>query len=115
MYNSFRMYLYLMIFIFGIDSVKKNIGPIEEKLCPNCSNSKHWMLQKSSSLISLFFIPLIPISKSYSINCPICNFSSEVKGEELQNKQNLAQLNLDALNGNLSDKEYEEKLKNSKL
>lgn len=109
------MYLYRMIFIFGIDRIEKNIGPIEERLCSNCSNKKHWMLQKSSRLISLFFIPLIPISKKYFINCPICNFNSEITGEELQQKQNLAQLNLDVLNGNLSDQDYAEKLNNLKL
>lgn len=99
-----------MIFIFGIDRIVKEIGPIEEKLCPHCSNRKHWLLQKSSRVFSLFFIPLIPFSTKYSIYCPICNYGSEINGDELQQKQSLAHLNKEALNGNISEKDYEEKL-----
>ncbi len=99
-----------MIFIFGIDSIKKEIGPVEEKLCPHCSNKKHWLLQKSSRMFSLFFIPLIPFSTKYYIHCPICNYGFDVKDDELQKKRSLAQLNMEALNNDLSEKDYEEKL-----
>lgn len=104
-----------MIFIIGIDRKKKQIGPIEERLCPHCSNEKHWILEKSSRFISLFFIPIIPISKKFYAYCPICNFSQEMAGEELRKKEQIAALNLEALHGNISDDAYQEKLKNIKL
>lgn len=99
-----------MILIFGIDRVNKPIGPIEEKLCPNCSNRKHWILQKTGRIFSLFFIPLIPFSSKFSIFCPICNFSLETNENDLPKYREMANLNNEALNGNLSHEEYEQKL-----
>lgn len=104
-----------MIFIAGYHPVNRSIGPIGEKTCPHCHNTKHWLLQKSTKYISLFFIPLIPLHKSYFINCPICNFKEEMSKEDFFVQQPLAELNDLAIKQNMSSEEYESQLKKLNL
>lgn len=103
-----------MIFIFGYDTVRKNIGPLEEKQCPNCSNHRHWMLNKITNVISLFFIPLIPVKTRYLETCPVCQYSQELSKEEYQQARSVAELNKTALHGEMTNEEYQEKLNNLK-
>lgn len=100
-----------MIFIFGYHPITKQIGPIEEKCCPNCNNTRHWVLAKSTYFISLFFLPIIPTkTRRYSF-CPVCNFDEALRADDFAQKQGLARLNKEALNKNMSQAEYDERLK----
>jgi hypothetical protein len=103
-----------MIFVVGYHPVRKVLGPIGERECPNCSNNKHWLLQKTTEFISLFFIPLIPTRTKYQTLCPVCNFNEEPKAEELSKLKRLAELNQEALQNKMSSEEYESKLKDIK-
>jgi RNA polymerase subunit RPABC4/transcription elongation factor Spt4 len=99
-----------MIFIFGYHPITKTIGPVEEKTCPNCNNKRNWLLIQRTYYINLFFIPLIP-TKRYRVQaCPVCAFEEELSDSEFQQKSPLAKLNKEAVEGNMSDREYEEKL-----
>lgn len=103
-----------MIFIFGYNPIVKTVGPVEEIQCPNCNNSKHWVLEKVSYFISLFFIPIIPVKADYYIKCPICNAASNLDKQAYQNKEPLAKLNREAIDSNMFEEEYEQRLKNIK-
>lgn len=100
-----------MIFIFGYHPVKKRIGPIEEKCCPNCNNTRHWLLAKSTQYISFFFLPVIPTKTKHYCHCPVCNFEEELSADAFAEKQGLAELNEVALSKNMGHSEYEERLK----
>jgi len=99
-----------MIFIFGYHPIRKNIGPVEERECPNCSNTRHWLLGEMRYWINLFFIPVIPVKSQYYEYCPVCRFSSELTREEYEGKKDLAKLNQEAVDNNLSDEEYEQRM-----
>jgi len=104
-----------MIFIFGYHPIRKSIGPVEEKQCANCNNTKHWLLEKNTYYISFFFLPLIPVKTEYYQCCPICKFSDPLTQSDYRAKEKLARLNNEALNSNMSEEEYSERLKNIHL
>ncbi len=104
-----------MIFIFGYHPVNKTIGPIEEKDCPNCHNLRHWLLSKSIYYISFFFLPLIPTKTDYFQRCPVCKFSEQLSHSDFYAKEPLAKLNNEALNSDMSEEEYEKRLRNIHL
>ncbi len=101
-----------MIFIFGYHPKTKTVGPVEDKTCPNCNNTRHWLLGKTTDFISFFFIPLIPTKTKYHEHCPVCNFTNELSRSEFERKKDLADLNSEAVNGDMSDAEYEKRLQN---
>lgn len=101
-----------MIFIFGYQPVNKSIGPVHEVTCPNCHHQKHWLLKKTTYYISLFFLPVIPIKTDLFISCPICKFNKPLTREEFKQQEKLAVLNSDAVNNNMEEAEYKNRLKN---
>ena len=103
-------YLCYMIFIFGYHPITKIEGPVEELECPNCHNTKHWLLGKMTYFINVFFIPLIPTKTEYFKVCPICKFRKEVTREDYSKEKEFANLNKEAVNSNMSDEEYEQRL-----
>lgn len=100
-----------MIFIFGFHPVNKRIGPVEEKNCPNCNNSRHWILAKTTDYISFFFLPVIPTKTKRYQFCPVCNYQENLSEDVFSKKEELAKLNQEAVNSNMSDAEYEERLR----
>lgn len=100
-----------MIFIFGYHPITKTLGPVEEKDCPNCHNTRHWLLGKMTYFINLFFIPVIPTKTNYYRYCPVCNFRQSLTREEFQYTMSLAELNSEAVREDMSDEEYQRRLK----
>ncbi len=100
-----------MIFIFGYHPVTKTVGPVEEKTCTHCHNTRHWLLSKTTYYISLFFVPVIPTKNQRFMYCPICKAGEELAESEFKSKEPLAKLNSEALKTNMSNQEYEERLK----
>jgi hypothetical protein len=100
-----------MIFIFGYHPISKTFGPIEEVECPNCKNKKHWLLGKMTYYINLFFLPVIPTNSSYFKYCPICQFRQNIPRDEFYQLRDLAELNKEAVDKDMSNEEYEKRLK----
>lgn len=100
-----------MIFIFGYSPKTSNLGPVEERECTNCHNTRHWLLRKQTYWISLFFIPVIPTKTRYHQECPVCHFAEELSSEEYSGKKDLAELNQEAVHGDMSEEDYQNRLK----
>jgi hypothetical protein len=50
-----------MFFIFGWNHQEiKQLGPVEQHNCKNCTNVEYWRLDKVSRYFTLFFIPIFP-------------------------------------------------------
>jgi hypothetical protein len=98
-----------MIFIFGVSPKQNVIGPAEERTCAHCNNKRFWLLKKESQWFSLFFIPLIPFSTKYFLQCPICGNAELLSKEDFDQYYNKASLNNDALAGNMNATEYQQK------
>lgn len=113
----FLNFLYLcgMFFIFGYHPITKTEGPVEEIDCPNCHNKKHWILARMTYFISIFFLPLIPVKTHFFKYCPVCKFRKDVTREEFQYEKQLARLNKSAVETNMSNEEYEQRLKDLQL
>lgn len=99
-----------MIFIFGYSPKTSTTGPVEERQCPNCNNVRHWMLHKQSHWISLFFIPVIPTKTKYFQDCPVCHYAEELSHDEYSQKEKLAELNREAVDSDMSDEDYQQRL-----
>lgn len=99
-----------MIFIFGYQPVTKNHGPVQEIKCPNCHHSKHWLLKSVRNMVSVFFLPILPLKQSFTRNCPVCNFSQELTREEFEQDKKLASLNAEAVQMDMNEEEYEKRL-----
>lgn len=100
-----------MFFIIGWGHpIKKTIGPINEILCSNCNNSKHWLLEKTTEWVTLFFIPIIPSRTRYYTYCPICKQGQMLKKEEFDSLIPLAELNNKAMQSNMSEEDYQQRL-----
>ena len=100
-----------MFFIIGWGHpIKKTVGPIHEVTCANCNNTKHWILEKSTEWVTLFFIPIIPSRTQYYVFCPICQQGKLLSKEEFNEMVPLAELNNRAMNTNMSEEEYEHEL-----
>lgn len=96
-----------MIFIFGIAPREKVLGPCEEITCSRCHNKTFWMLKKSVNWISLFFIPVIPVSTKKFMYCSICGNHEPLTDEQFQKQEKKANLNRDALNKDYSFEVYQ--------
>lgn len=99
-----------MIFIFGYHPISKTLGPVEEVECPNCHNRRHWLLARVTYWINLFFIPVIPTKNEYFSYCPVCNFRQQYTAEEFRQKEGLARLNQEAIERDMSEEEYQQRL-----
>lgn len=100
-----------MIFIFGYHPITKIEGPVEERECPNCHNTRHWLLSKMTYYINVFFVPLIPTRTEHFKLCPVCKFKHEITREEFSSNRDFAHLNKEAVDTDMSDEEYNQRLK----
>lgn len=100
-----------MIFIFGYHPITNTVGPVEEKECPNCHNTRHWLLGKMTYYINLFFVPVIPTKTDHYKYCPICKFRQEITKEDYKSSKELADLNNEAVHNDMTEEEYSKKLR----
>lgn len=70
--------------IFGWPVRSKDIGPAFYVECPNCRNGVMFWLVKQRRWLSIYFIPLLPLSfKHHYLLCEICELSVEIKNEDV--------------------------------
>lgn len=53
-----------------------------EKSCGYCNDTTIWQLCLIRTWITIFFIPVIPYKRTYSIMCPRCNSYIEIDKEK---------------------------------
>jgi transcription elongation factor Elf1 len=75
-----------MFFIFGIGPKTK---VVETKLftCPVCRTHGNYQLKQQRNYFSLFFIPLIPLSKAQTAFVKCLNCGTEMPSSVLQHAQ----------------------------
>jgi hypothetical protein len=71
-----------MFFIFGISPLKKMGNLIMRRQCPHCNDIRNFQEIFLRQYLSLFFIPVLPVSRKHSIFvCPSCKFA--IAGEHV--------------------------------
>lgn len=78
----------MVIFERGHKTLKK-FGPVRKISCSNCKNESNWHLQKLTSWITLFFMPIIPYRRDYFLVCPVCRNCLELEKEEFKTIKDL--------------------------
>jgi len=76
-----------MFFIIGVTPKIKSIGTGNGD-CPACGKSVNFHLRKKSSVLTLFFIPLIPFGGAYRATCSNCDSImslSKERGKDFEN------------------------------
>ncbi len=68
-----------MFIIWGLGKVTRRFyGSVMTRQCNHCNNHSGWQLCVARKWFTLFFIPIIPYSKSYCITCPHCGSYIEI-------------------------------------
>lgn len=78
----------MTIFRWGCETIKKS-GPVQKISCSNCKNELNLYLQKVTSWITLFSIPIIPYRIKYLLACSDCWHSLELEKEEFKKLKGL--------------------------
>ena len=71
-----------MLILFGSKTKRKVIGQTRwEWTCKRCNNHNIWPVVKDRDWFTLFFIPVIPMSATQLVICPICGNALRVSNE----------------------------------
>jgi hypothetical protein len=93
--------------IFGWPRRTKEYGVCIPAYCPHCNNSSNFILVKLRRWLSLFFIPILPISPAeYYLVCEICTLSAELESDEVDEAKEMVRATRKLLDGDLDDPEY---------
>lgn len=78
----------MIIFGWG-HRTARNFGPVRKIQCSNCNNETNWHLQKLTTWVTLFFIPVIPYHTDYLMVCPVCRCCVETNREDFEQLKGL--------------------------
>lgn len=100
-----------MFILFGWGhQTTKIFGVTLKNLCSNCNNEDYWVLQRTITWFTLFFIPIIPYSFKYFLYCPICERGIYLDKDQVQTFKPLAETNQLLIDGKISPEEYTNRL-----
>jgi endogenous inhibitor of DNA gyrase (YacG/DUF329 family) len=70
-----------MLLLLGINPVKKKKEAIIRRHCPHCNDFRNFQEVQYRQFLSLFFIPVLPLSKPGTVfTCVTCGYS--ISGEQ---------------------------------
>jgi len=96
-----------LFFIIGWPVRTKDYGAIQGETCPHCRNMTFHRLIKTRRWITIFFIPILPISTaSYYFTCPICATGYEIDKSDVPLAKRYIPVTEAYLNEQLSEEEY---------
>jgi hypothetical protein len=73
-----------MLIIFGLKTTVRMLG-IVTVTCRRCGNPAAHRLEERRRIVTLFFIPVIPLGRRTTITCTYCGTTSDVDAGELPN------------------------------
>jgi len=78
--------------IIGWPTKHKEKGEFALGWCERCRNKSVWHLQKRRQWLTIFWIPILPLSRAnYQAVCEICGVSIELDSEETEQAKELVQ------------------------
>lgn len=95
----------MIIFGWGRQTIKQ-IGIVFKRLCGHCNNEEYWVLTRTITWFTLFFIPIIPYSIKYFLSCPVCKYGFDLNGKQVSEIKPIAELNQLLVDGKISTEEY---------
>lgn len=95
--------------ILGWPKREKVVGSASPGYCDNCKNQSMWLYAKTRRWVSLFFIPLIPLSRaSHWLVCDICGAGMEIDKETARDAKEMVRETERCADGELPEDEYYE-------
>lgn len=73
-----------LIMIYGFGTKSKKTTYLGRRYCHNCDGFTNYYLYRQYSYYSVFFIPIIKITKAYFIGCDVCRLGTEINKEDAQ-------------------------------
>lgn len=70
----------------------KDYGATLRQQCKRCHNDVFYHLVQTQRWLSINFIPILPFSSRYRLECPICAHGREVVGAEIETQKRAALL-----------------------
>ena len=75
------VYLAMMSIIFGSRSKNKVLGQVQFP-CQRCGRMAYHTLVRSRRWFSLYFIPVIPLSKTTTSRCNLCGYQTQIDNNQ---------------------------------
>ncbi|UTT69659.1 zinc ribbon domain-containing protein [Arthrobacter sp. DNA4] len=70
-----------MLLLFGFKTVHKAL-PGRTATCPHCGAFIHHLLEEQATRFTLFFIPVLTVSRKYRITCTNCGHVSSISARQ---------------------------------
>jgi hypothetical protein len=99
----------MIIFGWGRQTIKQ-IGVVFKKLCGHCNNEEYWILTRTITWFTLFFIPIIPYSVKYFLSCPVCKYGFDLNSKQVDEIKPLAEINQLLVDGKITEAEYHSRI-----
>jgi uncharacterized protein YbaR (Trm112 family) len=99
----------MIIFGWGHQTIKQ-IGVVFKKFCDHCHNEEYWILTRTITWFTLFFIPVVPYSIKYFLSCPVCKYGFVLDQEKVSKIKPLAEINQLLIDGKITNEEHQIKL-----
>ena len=99
----------MIIFGWGRQTIKQ-IGVVFKKFCVHCNNEEYWILTRTITWFTLFFIPIIPYSVKYFLSCPVCKYGFDLNSEQVDQIKPLAEINQLLVDGKITEVEYDSRI-----
>lgn len=106
------MRLTVLFIIFGWKRRSKNLGQSYPQYCERCQNDSIFSLIKTRRWLSIFFIPVFPISRvEYFLSCDICGHAAEIDRHEADGFKALIDDTIAYANDQITQVEYEKRIR----
>lgn len=96
----------LMMIIGWGQTTRKTFGPTLAVSCPKCHTDSWLHLYRHRRWVSLFFIPVIPYSSIYLLQCPFCLESFKSTGDWVEYAKRLNALTKEYFDETISVADY---------
>jgi len=100
----------MFIFGWGFQTIKQ-IGVVFKNLCNHCHNDEYWILTRTITWFTFFFIPVIPYSFQYFLSCPICKYGLTLNDKQIGELKPIAEINQLLVNGQITQDEHQFRMK----
>ena len=81
-----------MIIFYGDREIKRIVAKTAPQECEICHTTDSLQIQKTARWFTLFWIPIVPLSASYTLVCPTCGLLAELdKGKAKEMIKNARQ------------------------
>lgn len=95
-----------MIFISGLETRQRELGPGELETCLQCQEEKYQLVEEDYQSLSFFFLPVWRFARRLFLRCPQCQNRQETAKVDRGYYYNLVTLNKMFLNELIEESEY---------